>query len=147
MQEHFRDTIIPLVQKMYSDKILVFAGVIISILAIGNVINKLFLAFEPLQYHLFSYDKVLHLLAAVILVRSIFWIFKAANHPSTERSLILKSSFLTLLLYAILWEVFELFTFIILASPQFWLELYDVPLDIIYDVIGVLVSNLLGYKA
>lgn len=146
MQEHFSDKVFPLLKNLYNDKILIFAGVIIVVLAIGNIVNKIILGFEPLQYHLFSYDKVLHLLAAVIIVRSLFWILNTFNNPTANRNLLLISSLIALILYAFLWEIFELFTFLIQGTPQFWQELFDVPLDILYDVVGVLVSNILGYK-
>jgi len=132
---------------LYYDKILVFTIIVAVLLTIGNIANRLLLKLEPVQYSLFSYDKVPHFLMAIILVRCIYW-FYHMNSNGSQKELILKSSFFAILLYGVIWEVFELFTFLIQPhnSAQFWLELYDVPLDWLYDVGGVLTSNFLGFS-
>jgi hypothetical protein len=52
-----------------------------------------------------------------------------------------------MVLYGFLWEPFELMTFLIQESKsdQFWAEVFDVPLDWVYDLAGILLSNFLGY--
>jgi len=130
---------------LYNDKLLVFASIIVTIITIGNITNKILLNFEPLQYSLFSYDKIPHLLAAFIIVRCIYW-FLFFRNPVSSHNLILKASIITILVYAIIWESFELFTFLIQGNikDQFLSELLDVPLDWLYDFAGVLLSAFLG---
>ena len=122
----FRD----LMQIYMKDRILLFAIVVISILSIGNIVNKIFLGIEPVQYSLFSYDKILHFLLSVIIVRVIyrFLLFIDVDRLKHPR---LIASVLTLVLYGLIWEPFELFTFLIQEShrDQFWREVFDVPLD------------------
>lgn len=133
---------------LYNDKILVLTTIVAVLLTIGNIVNKLLLGFEPLQYSLFSYDKVPHFLMAIILVRCIYWFYHVNTNGSQNR-LLLKSSFLTILIYGVIWEIYELSTFYIQSpnSNQFWLELYDVPLDWLYDVGGILASRFLGFSS
>ncbi len=132
---------------LYKDKILILAIIVAVLLTIGNIVNRLIFGFEPLQYSLFSYDKVPHFLMAIILVRSIYW-FYYMNSNGSQKELVLKSSFLSILIYGVIWEVFELFTFIIQSSnsDQIWLEFFDIPLDWLYDVGGILVSRFLGFS-
>jgi hypothetical protein len=117
----------------------------VTIITLGNITNKILLNFEPLQYSLFSYDKIPHLLAAFIIVRCIYW-FLFFRNPNSSHNLILKASVITILVYAIIWESFELFTFLIQGSikDQFLSELIDVPLDWLYDFAGVFLSAFLG---
>jgi hypothetical protein len=128
------------------DRILLFAIVVISILSLGNIVNKIILGFEPVQYSFFSYDKILHFLLSVIIVRIIyrFILFLDGDRLKHPR---LIASVLTFVLYGLIWEPFELFTFLIQEShrDQFWQEFFDVPLDWAYDIAGVLMSNFLGY--
>ncbi|MFX0182114.1 MAG: hypothetical protein ACFE95_03435 [Candidatus Hodarchaeota archaeon] len=143
--QFFPNKLFRFIEYLYNDKLLVFASIIVTIMTIGNIVNKILLNFEPLQYSLFSYDKIPHLLAAFILVRCIYWILILRN-PDSSQNLILKASVITLLVYAIIWESFELFTFLIQGSlkDQFLSELLDVPLDWLYDFAGVLLSAFLG---
>jgi len=133
---------------LYNDKLLVFAMIIVAILTIGNITNKILLSFEPLQYSLFSYDKILHLLAAFILVRCFYW-FLFFRNPDTSQNLTWRASIITILVYALIWESFELFTFLIQEHQrhQFLLELFDIPLDWLYDFAGVLLSGFLGISS
>ncbi|MFX0151706.1 MAG: hypothetical protein ACFFAJ_13040 [Candidatus Hodarchaeota archaeon] len=133
---------------LYNDKLLVFAIIIATVITIGNITNKILLNFEPLQYSLFSYDKIPHLLAAFILVRCIYW-FLIFNNPDSPQNLILRASVITIILYAVIWESFELFTFLIQESisDQFLSELFDVPLDWLYDLAGVFLSYFLGISS
>ena len=135
-----------LMQIYMKDRILLFAIVVIGILSIGNIVNKIFLGFEPVQYSFFSYDKILHFLLSVIIVRIIyrFILFIDGDRLKHPR---LIASVLTFVLYGLMWEPFELFTFLIQEShrDQFWQEFFDVPLDWAYDIAGVLMSNFLGY--
>jgi hypothetical protein len=61
----------------------------------------------------------------------------------------LKASVITILLYALIWESFELFTFLIQENlvDQFLSELFDVPLDWLYDITGVFLSYFLGISS
>jgi hypothetical protein len=54
---------------------------------------------------------------------------------------------MTLLLYALIWEPLELFTFIIQQSSQeqIYQEFFDIPLDWVYDIAGIITSYVLGY--
>ncbi len=137
-----------LLNQFYNDKPLVLAWIILITVTTGNVLNKILLGFEPLQYSLFSYDKILHLLFSIILVRSFYWVLKQNNHEKSQRKLIIKASLLALFLYGLVWEPFEIFTFLIQESrqEQFSKEVFDVPLDWLYDIAGVLISNFLEYK-
>ncbi|MHA1226726.1 MAG: hypothetical protein ACTSR2_08345 [Candidatus Hodarchaeales archaeon] len=131
-----------------SDKVLILASIIVSILTIGNVFNKIFLGFEPLQYSFFSYDKILHFLTSFILVRIVFWasrVFKSDLEPKKTYYL---SSLIALVLYGIMWETFEMFTFVIQENlnNQLLSELLDIPLDWVYDILGILTSHFLGYS-
>lgn len=134
--------------QFYNDKPLVLACIILITLATGNILNKVLLGFEPLQYSLFSYDKILHLLSSFILVRSFYWILKQNNPDGSQRKLTIKASLLAFFLYGLIWEPFELFTFLIQESrqEQFWKEVFDVPLDWLYDIAGVLIGHFLEYK-
>jgi hypothetical protein len=148
--ESRQQRVISLIRELSSqymrDRILLFAIVVVSILTVGNFFNKLFLGFEPLQYSFFSYDKILHFLASIIIVRILYriLIFLEIDRIKQPR---LIASILTLILYGLIWEPFELFTFVIQESrnAQFWSEVFDVPLDWLYDIAGVLLSNYLGY--
>ncbi len=137
-----------LLNQFYNDKPLVLACIILITLTTGNILNKVLLGFEPLQYSLFSYDKILHLLFSIILVRSFYWVLKQNNYDKSQRKLIIKASLLTLCLYGLVWEPFEILTFLIQESrqEQFWKEVIDVPIDWLYDIAGVLISNFLNYK-
>ncbi|MHA1975450.1 MAG: hypothetical protein ACW98F_08095 [Candidatus Hodarchaeales archaeon] len=130
------------------DRILIFAVVIVNILTMGNFFNKEFLDFEPLQYSLFSYDKILHLLASMIILRVVYCFTLRINHPYTNDHPLLVASTFTMIVYGFLWEPFELLTFLLQESrsEQFWAELFDVPLDWLYDLVGILLSNFLGYE-
>ncbi len=128
------------------DRILLFAIVVVSILTVGNFFNKLYLGFEPLQYSFFSYDKILHFLSSIIIVRVLYGFILHLDTEKVKHPRLI-ASILTLVLYGLLWEPFELFTFMVQEShrDQFWLEVFDVPLDWLYDFAGVLLSNFLGY--
>ena len=128
------------------DRILLFAIIVVSILTIGNIFNKLFLGFEPLQYSFFSYDKILHFLASIIIVRLLYRLILYIDHDRIKQPRLI-ASILTLVFYGLIWEPFELFTFLIQEShsAQFWSEVLDVPIDWLYDIAGVLLSNFLGY--
>ena len=133
--------------KIYlKDRILLFAIVVVSLLTIGNYFNKYYLGFEPLQYSFFSYDKILHFLSSIIIVRVLYGVISHWDNEKIKNPRLI-ASILALVIYGLLWEPFELFTFIVQESlhDQFWLEVFDVPLDWLYDFAGVLLSNFLGY--
>jgi Na+/H+ antiporter NhaD/arsenite permease-like protein len=145
---------------MSKDKILILSFIIVSILTASNLINKIFFDIEPVQYTFFSYDKILHLLASILIVRVLYWLFKQkasnstlttneSNNPATnsQKKLVIKASLMTLLLYALIWEPLELFTFIIQQSSQeqIYQEFFDIPLDWVYDIAGIITSYVLGY--
>ena len=132
--------------KYMKDRILLFAIIVVSILTVGNIFNKLFLGFEPLQYSFFSYDKILHFLASFIIVRVLYRLLLSLESDRIKQPRLI-ASILTLILYGLIWEPFELFTFLIQdsRSTQFWSEVFDVPFDWLYDIAGVLLSNFLGY--
>ncbi|MCK4849217.1 MAG: hypothetical protein KAT16_09340 [Candidatus Heimdallarchaeota archaeon] len=136
-----------LYKSLVKDRILIFAIVIVSLLTISNVANKLLFGFEPLQYSFFSYDKILHLLSSIIIVRVLYRFITLLESPYEINHPKLVASVLTMVIYGLLWEPFELFTFIIQESisDQFLNELFDVPLDWLWDAAGVLLSYILGY--
>ncbi len=129
------------------DRILIFAIVIVSLLTISNVANKIFLGFEPVQYSFFSYDKILHFLSSIIIVRLLYRFITQLESPYEINHPKLVASVLTLVIYGLIWEPFELFTFVIQQSisDQFLSEVFDVPLDWLWDIAGVLLSYILGY--
>jgi hypothetical protein len=139
--------VVDLYKSLVSDRIFIFAVVIASLLTIGNVTNKIFLEFEPLQYSFFSYDKILHFLSSIIIVRFLYRFITQLESPYEVNHPRLVASILTLVVYGLIWEPFELFTFIIQEShsDQFFSEVFDVPLDWIWDAAGVLLSYFLGY--
>lgn len=141
-------SVMELYRVLRNDRILLFAIVIVSILTLGNFFNKEFLEFEPLQYSLFSYDKILHLLSSMIILRICYSLILRINHSYTNDHPRLVASILTMVIYGFLWEPFELMTFMIQESKseQFWAEVFDVPLDWAYDLVGILLSNFLGYE-
>ncbi|MHA2053960.1 MAG: hypothetical protein ACW99F_10205 [Candidatus Hodarchaeales archaeon] len=147
MWQEFKSNTKDIFELIKHDRILIFAIIIVSILSIGNVLNKAILGFEPLQYSLFSYDKILHLLMSIIIVRIIYILitqfepYRKVKHPR------IVASVLAFVLYALIWEPFELLTFMIQNSDpdQIKHELIDVPLDWLYDIIGVVLSYILGY--
>ena len=135
--------------------------IIVSILTITNLTNKLLFGIEPVQYTFFSYDKILHLLTSILIVRVLYWIYKQKYEDQVETSeetegyssnlqkkIIIRASLLALVLYALIWEPFEFITFIIQDSSkeQLYQELFDIPLDWIYDIAGILTSYVLGYE-
>ncbi|MHA2307290.1 MAG: hypothetical protein ACXACU_18070 [Candidatus Hodarchaeales archaeon] len=67
--------------------------------------------------------------------------------PNFQKKIIFKASLIALVLYGLIWEPFELFTFIIQDSSkeQLYQEFFDIPLDWIYDIAGIFTSYLLGY--
>ena len=137
-----------LYQSLIKDRILIFAIVIVSLLTISNVVNKIFLDFEPLQYSFFSYDKILHLLSSIIIVRVLYRFITQLESPYEINHPRLVASILTLVVYGLIWEPFELFTFFIQESisDQFLSEVFDVPLDWLWDTAGVVLSYILGYE-
>lgn len=147
-RQELKRNIYGFIDRIKQDRILIFAIVIVSILSIGNVFNKAFLGFEPLQYSLFSYDKILHLLMAIIIVRVIFLVIMQIKPYYPVKRPRLVASVLAFILYAFFWEPFELLTFLIQNSEpdQVKHELLDVPLDWLYDIIGVVISYALGYE-
>jgi len=144
----FYEQLILLLKKIYQDKVLLLAIVTVMILSTGNFYNKLFLGFEPLQYSIFSYDKSQHFLASIILVRFFYWIIDNNQTNISIKNKLIYSAGLALGIYGLIWEPFELITFILQDNlrDQFILELMDVPLDWIYDILGVLISHFLGYR-
>lgn len=141
------------------DKVFVLACIVVTIISGSNIINKIVFNIEPVQYSLFSYDKIQHLLMSIIFVRIIYGFFRY-NRDITEdiheettstgnlkKKLILKASILTLILYGLIWEPFEIFMFLIQNSSneQLYQELFDVPLDWLYDIAGILTSYIVGY--
>ena len=136
-----------LYKSLIKDRILIFAIVIVSLLTISNVVNKIFFAFEPLQYTFFSFDKILHLLSSIIIVRILYRSITQLEFPYEINHPRLVASILTLVVYGLIWEPFELFTFFIQESisDQFLSEVFDVPLDWIWDTAGVALSYILGY--
>ena len=136
-----------LYKSLVRDRILIFAIVIVSLLTISNVANKIFLGFEPLQYSFFSYDKILHFLSSIIIVRVLYRFITQLESPYEINHPRLVASVLTLVIYGLIWEPFELFTFIIQESnsDQFLSEVFDVPFDWLWDAAGVLLSYILGY--
>ena len=147
-----RKDIIKFVEGLYKslikDRILIFAIVIVSLLTISNVVNKIFLDFEPVQYSFFSYDKILHLLSSIIIVRVLYRFITQLESPYEINHPRLVASILTLVVYGLIWEPFELFTFFIQesVSDQFISEVFDVPLDWLWDTAGVALSYILGYE-
>ena len=142
------------------DRILMLSFIIVAILTITNLVNKLLFGIEPVQYTFFSYDKILHLLTSILIVRVLYWIYKQKYEDQVETSeetegkssllqkkIIMRASLLALVLYALIWEPFEFFTFIIQDSSkeQLYQEFFDIPLDWIYDIAGILTSYVLGY--
>ncbi|WP_455142818.1 hypothetical protein [Candidatus Hodarchaeum mangrovi] len=144
----FHEQFASLLKRIYQDKVLLLAIVTLIIISLGNFYNKLFLDFEPLQYSIFSYDKSQHFLASIILVRCFYWVIDNNQSNITIKNKLIYSAGLALGIYGLIWEPFELLTFIFQDNlrDQFILELMDVPLDWIYDILGVLVSHLLGYR-
>ncbi|MFX0087178.1 MAG: hypothetical protein ACFFAU_16125 [Candidatus Hodarchaeota archaeon] len=137
-----------------------FSFIVISILTASNIVNKILFGIEPVQYSFFSYDKILHLLASILIVRTLFWLFKQKNsnnnpilndssnsNSNLQKKLAIKASLIALFLYALIWEPFELFTFIIKQSSQeqIYKELFDIPFDWVYDIAGIITSYALGY--
>ena len=104
-----------------SDRILMFAIIVVSILTVGNIFNKFYLEFEPLQYSFFSYDKILHFLASIIIVRILYRLLLYLEHDRIKQPRLI-ASILTLVLYGLIWEPFELLTFLMQESrrAQFW---------------------------
>ena len=147
-QQKVTTSVVEIYRVLRNDRILLFAMVIVSMLTIGNFFNKEFLGFEPLQYSLFSYDKILHLLSSMIILRVLYCLIMRVNHSYVNDHPLLVASFLTMVIYGFLWEPFELLTFLLQESKseQFWAEVFDVPLDWLYDLIGILLSNFLGYE-
>ncbi len=139
--------VVDIYRSLRKDKILLFAVIIVSLLTIGNFFNKEILDFEPLQYSIFSYDKILHLLSSIILLRIVYWLTMRMNFSYAQDHPLLFASIVTMVLYGFIWEPFELLTFLIQESKseQFWAEVFDVPLDWLYDLGGILLSNFLGY--
>lgn len=139
--------VVNLYKSLIRDRILIFAIVIVSLLTMSNVANKLLLGFEPLQYSFFSYDKILHLLSSIIIVRVLYRFITQLESPYEINHPRLVASVLTLVVYGLIWEPFELFTFLIQEShsDQFLSEVFDVPLDWLWDTAGVLLSYILGY--
>jgi hypothetical protein len=137
-----------LYQSLIGDRILIFAIVIVSLLTISNVVNKIFLDFEPLQYSFFSYDKILHFLSSIIIVRFLYRFITQLEFPYEINRPRLVASILTLVVYGLIWEPFELFTFFIResVSDQFLAEVFDVPLDWLWNTAGVVLSYILGYE-
>ena len=137
-----------LYQSLKKDRIFIFAIVIVSILTISNVANKIFLGFEPLQYSFFSYDKILHFLCSIVIVRFLYRFITQLESPYDVKHPRLIASILTLIIYGLIWEPFELFTFLIQESisDQFLSELFDVPLDWLWNTAGVVLSYILGYE-
>jgi hypothetical protein len=137
-----------LYKSLVKDRILIFAIVIVSLLTISNVVNKIFLGFEPLQYSFFSYDKILHFLSSIIIVRFLYRIITHIEFPYEINHPRLVASILTLVVYGLIWEPFELFTFFIQESisDQFLSEVFDVPLDWLWNTGGVVLSYFLGYE-
>lgn len=142
------------------DRILMLSFIIVSILTITNLVNKILFGIEPIQYTPFSYDKILHLLTSILIVRILYWIYKQKyeGHVETseeteesrskfQKKIIIRASLLALVLYGLIWEPFEILTFMIQETPQeqLYQELYDIPLDWIYDAAGVITSYILGY--
>ncbi len=142
------------------DRTLMLSFVIVSILTVTNLANKLFFGIEPVQYTFFSYDKILHLLTSILIVRILYWIYKQKYEDQMETSeetegissnlqkkIIIRVSFLALVFYALIWELFEFITFIIQDSSkeQLYQEFFDIPLDWIYDIAGIVTSYVLGY--
>ena len=146
-RENISKFVVGVYQSLMKDRILIFAIVVVSLLTIGNVANKIFLDFEPLQYSFFSYDKILHFLSSIIIVRFLYRIITQLESPYDIKHPKLVASILTLIIYGLIWEPFELFTFLIQEShsDQFLSELFDVPLDWIWNAAGVVLSYLLGY--
>lgn len=135
-----------LINLLYSDKILILSIIVVSILAFSNTINKMLFDFEPMQYSLFSYDKILHYLSTIILIRISYWIGFNNFEQLDEKKLPIYTSIFIFFLYGIAWEIFELSTFILLEKrEQIIQELLDIPLDWVYDILGILTSNFLGY--
>ena len=146
-QQNITLFMVNLYKSLVKDRILIFAIVIVSLLTISNVANKLLFGFEPLQYSFFSYDKILHLLSSIIIVRVLYRFITLLESPYEINHPKMVASVLTMVIYGLLWEPFELFTFIIQESisDQFLNELFDVPLDWLWDAAGVLLSYILGY--
>ncbi|MHA1996300.1 MAG: hypothetical protein ACW97Z_17340 [Candidatus Hodarchaeales archaeon] len=146
-QQKVSTVLVEIYRFLRNDRIFLFAIIIVSILTLGNFFNKEFLDFEPLQYSLFSYDKILHLLSSVIILRVLYCLILRIDNTHTNEHPRLIASLLTMVLYGFLWEPFELMTFLIQESKsdQFWAEVFDVPLDWVYDLAGILLSNFLGY--
>lgn len=149
-----------LIHNISKDKILILSLIVISILTISNLVNKIFFGIEPVQYTFFSYDKILHLLASILIVRILYWVFKQKipdntltfddsknSNTNLQKKLVIKASLIALFLYALIWEPFELFTFVFNQSSQeqIYKELFDVPLDWVYDIAGIITSYVLGY--
>ena len=139
--------VVNLYKSLVKDRILIFAIVIVSLLTISNVANKIFLGFEPLQYSFFSYDKILHLLSSIIIVRFLYRFITLLESPYEINHPRLVASILALIIYGLICEPFELFTFVIQEShsDQFLSEVFDVPFDWLWDAAGVLLSYILGY--
>ncbi len=146
-QQKVTTVLVEIYHFLRNDRIFLFAIIIVSILTLGNFFNKEFLDFEPLQYSLFSYDKILHLLSSVIILRVLYCLILRIDNTYTKEHPRLIASLLTMALYGFIWEPFELMTFLIQESrsDQFWAEVFDVPLDWVYDLAGILLSNFLGY--
>jgi len=135
-----------LIRLLYFDKILILSIIIVSILAFGNTINKMFFDFEPMQYSFFSYDKILHYLSTIILIRVFYWIGFNNFEQLDLKKLPYYTAIFIFFLYGLAWEIFELSTFIILEKgEQILQELFDIPLDWVYDILGIITSNFLGY--
>ncbi len=149
-----------IITNITKDRILMLSFIIVSILTITNLVNKLFFGIEPVQYTFFSYDKILHLLTSILIVRVLYWIYKHKYEDQLETSeetddyssnlqkkIIIQASLLALVLYALIWEPFEFITFIIQDSSKEQLsqEFFDIPLDWIYDIAGIFTSYVLGY--
>lgn len=141
------------------DKVFLLACIVVTIISGSNIINKVIFHIEPVQYSLFSYDKIQHLLMSIIFVRLIYGFFRH-NKDSTEdtpdemthtdkfkKKLILKASLLALVFYGLIWEPFEILMFITQNSnhEQLYQEIFDIPLDWIYDIAGVITSYIVGY--
>ncbi|MHA1966433.1 MAG: hypothetical protein ACW964_01400 [Candidatus Hodarchaeales archaeon] len=148
------------VTNITKDRILLLSFLIVSILTITNIVNRILFRIEPVQYTFFSYDKILHLLTSILIVRVLYWIYKqryedkveisdesSRTGPNFQKKIIFKASLIALVLYGLIWEPFELFTFIIQDSSkeQLYQEFFDIPLDWIYDIAGIFTSYLLGY--
>lgn len=141
------------------DKVFLLACIVVTIISGSNIINKVIFHIEPVQYSLFSYDKIQHLLMSIIFVRLIYGFFRH-NRDITEdtpdqmthtdnfkKKLILKASIFALIFYGLIWEPLEIFIFIIQNSSheQLLQEVFDVPLDWIYDIAGIIISYFVGY--